>query len=271
MTTKIGLNEYHRFLDEAGDTTFYGKGKIPIIGTEGVSNSFILGMVKFNNCLEELRNKVIELQQKIQNDEYYKGVPSLEKRKAKGGFYFHAKDDIPEIREQFFKFMKTLDCTFHAVVGQKNVQLYERKHNGRSNEFYADLLSHLIKDQLLDYDKLVLNIAQRKNSTEYHNLQSSLVKAKSHFRFINPEKQILTQINFNVQTYTVEPLFSIANYFCWSVQRVFEKGEIRFYNYLKEKIEIIEDIYNRNTNGDIICYNISNQLSENNKISPHLP
>jgi hypothetical protein len=25
------LFEYHRYLDEAGDTTFYGKGRIPIL------------------------------------------------------------------------------------------------------------------------------------------------------------------------------------------------------------------------------------------------
>jgi hypothetical protein len=37
----------HRFLDEAGDTAFYGRGKKIIIGTEGVSKCFIIGMVKF--------------------------------------------------------------------------------------------------------------------------------------------------------------------------------------------------------------------------------
>jgi len=32
----------HRFLDEAGDTTFYGKGKVSTIGNEGSSHCFIL-------------------------------------------------------------------------------------------------------------------------------------------------------------------------------------------------------------------------------------
>ena len=39
------LKEYHRFLDESGDTTFYGKGKRVIIGENGVSKCFILGTV----------------------------------------------------------------------------------------------------------------------------------------------------------------------------------------------------------------------------------
>ncbi len=40
------LKVYHRFLDESGDTTFYGKKKRVIVGENGVSKSFILGMVK---------------------------------------------------------------------------------------------------------------------------------------------------------------------------------------------------------------------------------
>ena len=39
---------YHRFLDEAGDTTFYGKGNTPILGKEGVSQYFILGQTHQN-------------------------------------------------------------------------------------------------------------------------------------------------------------------------------------------------------------------------------
>ena len=62
---------FHRFLDEAGDTTFFGKGKVPFVGkVEGVSLSFILGMVKFKEPLMSIREKIIELQKEIEIDEY---------------------------------------------------------------------------------------------------------------------------------------------------------------------------------------------------------
>lgn len=38
---KLPVLKYHRFFDEAGDTTFYGKGKIPLVGTDGVSSYFL--------------------------------------------------------------------------------------------------------------------------------------------------------------------------------------------------------------------------------------
>lgn len=45
----------HRFLDEAGDTTVFGKNRTIILGQEGVSHSFCLGIVKFKGDLRRLR------------------------------------------------------------------------------------------------------------------------------------------------------------------------------------------------------------------------
>jgi len=66
--------EYHRFLDEAGDCTFYGKGKMQIIGTNGVSNVFILGMLHIKQPLQETREKIIYLQNKITQSKYYQNI-----------------------------------------------------------------------------------------------------------------------------------------------------------------------------------------------------
>lgn len=59
---KLAMHKYHRFLDEAGDTTFYGKGKIPANGTDGVSTHFLLGMLTLHEPVTEVRKKVIDLQ-----------------------------------------------------------------------------------------------------------------------------------------------------------------------------------------------------------------
>ena len=89
------LNEYHRFLDEAGDSTFYGKSRLPIIGQPGVSHCFILGMVAFKSPLDEIRAAIIKHQTEIGENEIFQKVPSVQKRLIRGGFYFHAKDDLP--------------------------------------------------------------------------------------------------------------------------------------------------------------------------------
>ena len=56
--TSALLGISHRFLDEAGDTTFYGKGKPLILGTEGVSLTFSMTLVRIDRPLAEVRAEI---------------------------------------------------------------------------------------------------------------------------------------------------------------------------------------------------------------------
>lgn len=256
---KLPQQQYHRFLDEAGDMTFYGKGRVPILGEKGVSHCFILGMVKFHTDLKPIRTQLFDFQRSIPENLYYKGVPSVEKRVKKGGFYFHAKDDLPELRKEFFDFIKTLDCSFYAVVARKNYGIFERKHHGKSNEMYADLLSHLLIEEFKTDQKLVLNIAELDSSTHTQNLE----KAGEMARGIGQIKKVA----FNAWKFKDDPLLSVSDYLCWAVQRVFETGETRFYNYMQDKIEIVWDIYDKKETK----YSKELPLTEKNKVGSQLP
>lgn len=248
------------------------KGEFRFLAKRELVIALFWGMVKFNENIINLRDRVTLLQHEIASNVYYSNVPSVLKRVNKNGFYFHAKNDLPEIRKSFFDLIKTVDCTFQAVVGRKIIKLYERKHNGKSSEFYADMLSHLIKDKFNKDPKLLLNIASRENSTSYQNLQSSLKKTISRFARKNPEKEIRTKVYFNVQPFIEEPLLSIADYFCWSIQRIFERGESRFYNYLQDKISLVVDLYDAdNYEKGRNYYTPKNPLSSKNKIGPQSP
>ncbi len=112
------LEKVHRFLDEAGDTTFFGKGRVPILGQEGVSLSFGLGMVKFAGSIVAIRQQVQELCREVEADDYVNRIPSVAKRVQSGGFFFHAKDDAPEVRERLFKWIRQTDCSMEMVVGR---------------------------------------------------------------------------------------------------------------------------------------------------------
>lgn len=171
----------HRFLDEAGDPTFFKKGRILAVGEPGISLSFSLGMVKFNGSLEPIRTAIRVLQAEIGRDDYLNRIHSVRKKLDRGGFYFHATDDPPEIRERMFRFIHTLDCSLEIVVARKIPALFAKKHHSRDSELYADLLSHLIKNKLKTDQRLVLNIADRKASTRHANLELALRKAKERF------------------------------------------------------------------------------------------
>src|SRR5262249_4356011 len=83
----------HRFIDEVGDTTIYGKGKRVLLGTEGVSLVFGMGIVKFFRPLNEVRSEIAELHKQVERDPLFNAIPSVAKRINHGGFFFHACKD----------------------------------------------------------------------------------------------------------------------------------------------------------------------------------
>lgn len=189
----------------------------------------------------------------------------------KGGFYFHAKDDSNDLKKVFFDFILTTDCTFQAVVARKNVDYFKKKHNDTEASFYADLLSHLLKDKF-NYSKLVLNVAERQNSTSNKNLERAIAIASERSRKKNPEKEITANFRYSVHKFQDEPLLCVADYFCWVIQRVFEKGEVRFYEYLLPKISLVLDLYDSdNYAGWKNYYTAKNLLTPKNKIGPLSP
>jgi hypothetical protein len=261
----------HRFLDEAGDTTFFGKNRVPLVGFQsGVSLSFILGMVRFRSPLIPIRQEIIRLQEQVANDRYFKDVPSIQKkRNSPKGYYFHATDDTHEARKVFYDYISSLDISFEAVVGRKVPDIYLRKHNSRESEFYTDLLSHLLKNKLQGEGGLILNVAQRGMVTRNVIFEQALEKASAYFIKNRSPKHIKKRIAFNVQYPYTEPLLNVTDYLCWAVQRVFEKGETRYYNFVSDKISLVVDLYDSSRYEDGgNYYTIRNPLTPLNKISP---
>lgn len=237
-------NISHRFLDEAGDTTFYGKGKIPLLGSEGVSKYFLLGILKVNEPLEIIRSKVIDLQNHIIDDPYFCNIPSINKKKINNGYFLHAKDDIPEVRKMAYELINSIDCNFKAVIGRKDYNIYEKKHNGNQAEFYADMLSSLLHENIAGYEMLVLNIASRSRCTTNINLEKGLQKALLVEKNNSSKGINNCEVKFNVQRPTTEPIINIADYFLWAIQRMAEKKEKRYFEYLSNKIDKITYLYN---------------------------
>lgn len=263
------LEKVHRFLDEAGDTTFFGKGHVPILGQAGVSLCFGLGMVKFAAPVEKVRDQVKNLCRAVETDEYLNRIPSVVKRVKSGGFFFHAKDDSPEVRERLFKWIRETDCSLEMVVGRKIPALFARKHNNRDSEFYADLLSHLLKNKLKLGQRQVINIAERGKTTRNQVLELAMTKARERFAKKRDAAEICSEVVFNVQNPRTEPLLCVPDYLAWAVQRVFERGEMRHYDFVRERISLVVDLYDAEKyEGSRNYYTPKRPLTAENKLGP---
>jgi len=260
---------YHRFLDETGDTTFYGKGRKLIIGQDGVSLSFGLGVVRIDRPLADVRQEVCALQAQVEADPLLNTIPSVQKRVASGGFYFHACKDSPDVRSVLLHYLRDLPCEAEMVVARKIPALFEKQHHAREEEFYADLLAHLIKNRLKRPGTLVLNVAQRGSSTRDKVLSDALKLATERAGKRWGAGQLQARAVFNVQNSRTEPLLTVSDYLCWAVQRVFEQGDVRHYNYLAGKIRLVVDLYDRdNYEGNRNYHDKKNPLTAQNGLSP---
>lgn len=234
---KIQDKTAYFFVDESGDTIFYNRyGKL-IINKEGVSKILILGFIHTHDP-HTIRQTVIELRNKVINDPYLQGIPSLKKT----AIAFHAKDDCPEVREKVYKAISKLDFTAELFVARKIPNIFNKKHHRSENEFYDDLISKLFENKLHLAKINKIYFAVRGNKIRQIPLERAIAKAKEKFEK-KWNKKIESDIKIQPQSPSGEPCIQVIDYIVWAVQRAFIKKEMRFYQVIEEKIKYLVDIY----------------------------
>lgn len=95
----------HYYVDEAGHPVLFdGKGRI-LVGSEGCSTYFAVGLLDVPDP-QGLGADVNNLRKDLLADPYFKDVPSMQPDQKKTALYFHAKDDLPEVRREVFKLLQ---------------------------------------------------------------------------------------------------------------------------------------------------------------------
>lgn len=251
----LDLSCGHYYLDEAGDMTLFDhKGRI-IIGQEGCSLYCMLGLLKVKDP-KRLSNEMEALRSSLLTDPYFRGIPSFDPKKRRLALYFHAKDDIPEVRREVFRLLLRSDVTFSAVVNDKHAvldtyvrprQAIEPDYRYNPNHQYDYNVKCLFKGRLHKMDTINIHFAHRGASDRTYALRHAL---ETQQREMNQQWNITeaSVLNISVDYSHEEVCCQAADYFLWAVQRLFEKKEDRYYNYLIEKISFINE-RNRHRDG----------------------
>lgn len=225
------------FVDESGDPTFYDRQGNLIVGQVGCSPILILGFVETQNP-DSVRQAVLQLQQEVIRDPYFQDFPSLKKTAVA----FHAKDDVPEIRYQFFNLLSTLDFTAQFVVARKIERVFRNSFQAREEAFYDHLVSRLFQNALHRHQHNLIYFAKRGSRTRQEPLANAIRKGIADF-----EEKWHTHVNstFAVQAQTPqgEPCLSIVDYMNWAIYRAFTRGEMRYFRVVGEKVTLLVDLY----------------------------
>ena len=233
---KIGKKDIFYFVDEAGDPCFYNKHGKFIVGKEGCSKILMLGFVETDDP-KRIRQELIQIRDKIRNDRYLKDVPSV----LKSLQYFHATDDCPEVRQEVYKCMSALGFKSQFVVARKIEGVF-KKHGCNENRFYDSLISHLFKNVLHRAENNFIYFSKRGSSNRQEPLEKAIERAKDKFEtkfFI----KIRSDVKIQSQVPTGEPCLQVIDYMNWAIYRVFVKGEMRYFNFVKDRVSFVWDIY----------------------------
>ena len=238
----------HYFVDEAGDATLFNhKGQV-IVDHDGCSRFFILGMLKVVNPAL-LESDLKRLHTELIADSYFRRVPSMQVKEKKTAAFFHAHNDIPEVRWQVFQLLRKHNLQFHAAVRNKASTLayviqrnsQEPTYRYRPNDAYNDLTRRLFHGCLHKDTAYSIQFAQRGNSDQTRALKTALTEVQetcnSTFGITHSAELSVTAghpLNFAG--------LQAVDYFLWALQRLYEKREERYVEYLASQIAIVRDL-----------------------------
>jgi hypothetical protein len=232
------------FVDEAGDgILFNAKGKV-LIGTEGCSRYFMLGILDvpdpqaLNLTLETLRANLL-------SDPYFRKIPSMQPEARKTALAFHAKDDIAEVRREVFTtLVQQKGLRFYAVVRDKfsvlrEVRTYKNKRY-HPNILYDDLVKRLFKERLHKDDEYTITFATRGSSDRTQALRKALQDARRRFE---RQWEIHSEAPINIQAVDAaqQPCVQAADYLLWALQRCYERREDRYIDYIWSLCHLVYD------------------------------
>jgi hypothetical protein len=238
----------HYYVDEAGDgTIFDAKGRV-IIGKEGCSKFFMLGLLEVATP-SALETDIKGLRSRLIKDPYFKDVPSMQLITKKTAVLFHAKDDLPEVRREVFRILLNHEIRFFAIVRDKTKVLeYIRKRNEvdnryryNINELYDYLIRQLFRDRLHQHDAYEIHFAKRGKSDRTAALKVALDTARLRFTEKCGKISCATMNVLASEPKNFAGLQAV-DYFLWSLQRFYERGESRYMELLWPAFHLARDI-----------------------------
>jgi hypothetical protein len=238
------------FVDEAGDTTLFGRHGKVLIGTEAVSRFFIVGRLEVDDA-DALEADVAALRAELLADPLLQAVPSMKVDAGKTALFFHAKDDVPEVRHAVFKLLMKHDLRMSAVVKEKHHLLADVRGHEAANpsyrykadghEIYDDLIARLFGRFGEFGVKREIMFAVRGSKPRTAALKAVLDDIdkgfESSFGFA-PHGHTTVVSSYPAKSAGLQA----CDYLLWALQRFYERNEERYLHALWPKFVRVLDL-----------------------------
>lgn len=239
----------HYFVDEAGDSTLFSRFGKELLGEDGVSRFFIVGRLEVDDA-EALAADLESLRVELLADPLLNSVPSMQAAQQKTARFFHAKDDVPEVRLHVFRVLRSHGVRFSAVVKDKLAllesvrarQLAEPGYRYRADghELYDSMMRALFARVGRFGHHRHITFAVRGNKPRTHLLTEALTEVELEFESqfgLAPHKGTTVRSAYPWEHAGLQA----CDYFLWALQRFYERGEERFLGAMWQQfVEVID-------------------------------
>jgi len=237
------------FIDEGGDDSLFAKGGESVIGRDGVSSYFLLGKLEIHDP-PALRGKLEALRQSLLADTYFSRIPSFDPANQKTALGFHAKDDLPEVRCEVWKLLRSEgdNLRFYAVMKDKQSlakEVVERRarepaYRHHKNSLYDDLMRQLFNKFHRIADAMDITFSERGSSDRTKAFQKAISQAGGEFEAAYGVPLPTQEVRCS--TPRLDAGLQAVDYFLWALQRFCEKREDRFLSVLWPQVGEITDL-----------------------------
>lgn len=167
-----------------------------------------------------------------------------------------------------YKLLVDVPFKMYAIVRRKDylVQLVHNQNSFDSNWRYSDekiydsCVKRLFKDRLHIANDNFITFARRGKSIRNVALLHALNKAKENFEK-KSGKEVSTSLHVISNYPSNEPCLQVADYCLWALQRLYERHEERFFDFIRNKFKRIIDLDDKREKGYGIYYDENNQLT----------
>lgn len=254
------------FVDEAGDLTLFdARGRV-LVGGDGVSRYFVVGAALVPDP-EGLAARLEALRGELAADPYFAAVPSMRPERGKTARLFHAKDDVPEVRREVYRLLQREPVEVYAAFRRKVVLAAElRAHfeaTGQkygADRVYDDLVTAVFTNRLHLAAETHIVFARRGKADRNVALAGALALAQAKF-----ERRYRRGPSGAVRVSSSTPSkaagLQVVDYYLWALQRLLERGEARYFDYLRPAFRLVIDRDDSRRRGYGEYYTASNPLA----------
>jgi len=233
------VSESFIFLDESGKPEVFSAKGINLVEKGYASKFLVLVAIRVENQLK-LQQEITEFRLKLLKDKELTKIFSSSYALDS----FHASNDYPEVKERFYKFINDLDIKINILVVEKLKCFPALQRN--PGRLYGVMSGQLLKNLCHQTERTEIIFSRKDSKLKLRKeLEREVEIRRLEFMQEHPNLSKTIQLSYFHNPHYTHGGLQVADYIAYAVFKVFEDGEQRWYEIIKDEIRIIQDICNK--------------------------